>query len=121
MIRFYYLYNHNFFTHGTTMKPYPDGRVGQVRAYSPRHEVTLTAKNADPDGLRTLGLITKPDTSDVGSESDGYVVHLAQNLEEKLRRGRHVPKSEGLRNAMLPQPSVMPFRASFSRRICGSP
>ncbi|KAH7176009.1 P-loop containing nucleoside triphosphate hydrolase protein [Dactylonectria macrodidyma] len=35
-------------------------------------EVTLMAKRADPEGLRTMGLITKPDTLDVGSESESY-------------------------------------------------
>lgn len=56
-------------------------------------EVTLMAKRADPDGLRTLGLITKPDTLDVGSESERYFVRLAQNLEEELRLGWHVLKN----------------------------
>ncbi|KAM3553722.1 hypothetical protein ARSEF4850_006795 [Beauveria asiatica] len=56
-------------------------------------EVTLMAKHADPDGLRTLGLITKPDTLDVGSESERYYVRLAQNLEEELRLGWHVLKN----------------------------
>lgn len=56
-------------------------------------EVTLLAKHADPDGMRTLGLITKPDTLDVGSESERYYVRLAQNLEEELRLGWHVLKN----------------------------
>lgn len=56
-------------------------------------EVTLMAKRADPEGLRTMGLITKPDTLDVGSESENYFVRLAQNLEEELRLGWHVLKN----------------------------
>lgn len=56
-------------------------------------EVTLMAKRADPQGLRTMGLITKPDTLDVGSESEGYFVRLARNLEEELRLGWHVLKN----------------------------
>jgi hypothetical protein len=56
-------------------------------------EVTLMAKRADPDGLRTMGLITKPDTLDVGSDSERYFVRLAQNLEEELRLGWHVVKN----------------------------
>lgn len=56
-------------------------------------EVTLMAKRADPEGLRTMGLITKPDTLDVGSESESYFVHLARNLEEELRLGWHVLKN----------------------------
>jgi GTP-binding protein EngB required for normal cell division len=56
-------------------------------------EVTSMAKRADPDGLRTMGLITKPDTLDVGSDSESYFVRLAQNLEEELRLGWHVLKN----------------------------
>ena len=53
-------------------------------------EVTSMAKHADPKGLRTMGLITKPDTLDVGSDSEGYWVSLAQNTEVELRLGWHV-------------------------------
>ena len=53
-------------------------------------EVTSMAKHADPEGLRTMGLITKPDTLDVGSDSEGYWVSLAQNTEVELRLGWHV-------------------------------
>lgn len=56
-------------------------------------EVTLMAKRADPEGLRTIGLITKPDTLDVGSETERYFVRLAQNLESELRLGWHVLKN----------------------------
>ncbi|SCO82504.1 related to Mx2 protein (GTPase protein) [Fusarium oxysporum] len=56
-------------------------------------EVTLMAKNADPEGLRTMGLITKPDTLDVGSPSEHYFVRLAQNIEAKLYLGWHVLKN----------------------------
>ena len=56
-------------------------------------EVTSMAKRADPEGLRTMGLITKPDTLDVGSDSERYFVRLAQNSEEELRLGWHVLKN----------------------------
>lgn len=56
-------------------------------------EVTLMAKHADPEGLRTMGLITKPDTLDVGSGTESYFVRLAQNREEELRLGWHVLKN----------------------------
>lgn len=56
-------------------------------------EVTLMAKRADPDGLRTMGLITKPDTLDVGSDSEDYFVRLARNQEEELRLGWHTLKN----------------------------
>ena len=53
-------------------------------------EVTSMAKHADPKGLRTMGLITKPDTLDVGSESEDHWVRLVQNTEVELRLGWHV-------------------------------
>ncbi|KAF4503070.1 Mx2 (GTPase) [Fusarium agapanthi] len=56
-------------------------------------EVTRMAKKADPEGLRTMGLITKPDTLDVGSQSEHYFVRLAQNIEEELNLGWHVLKN----------------------------
>ncbi|EKJ68747.1 hypothetical protein FPSE_11078 [Fusarium pseudograminearum CS3096] len=56
-------------------------------------EVTKMAKNADPNGLRTMGLITKPDTLDAGSPSEDYFVRLAKNVEEELCLGWHVLKN----------------------------
>jgi len=56
-------------------------------------DVTRMAKHADPQGLRTMGLITKPDTLDVGSGSESYFVRLAQNTEQELRLGWHVLKN----------------------------
>ncbi|PNP79009.1 hypothetical protein FNYG_07671 [Fusarium nygamai] len=68
-------------------------------------EVTRMAQKADPEGLRTMGIITKPDTLDVGSESEDYFVRLAQNIEEKLDLGWHVLKNRNYdeRHATLAQ------------------
>ncbi|KAI1452846.1 P-loop containing nucleoside triphosphate hydrolase protein [Annulohypoxylon moriforme] len=52
--------------------------------------VTRFARNIDPAGTRTLGLITKPDKIDVGSDSEAYYVELAENLNVKLNLGWHV-------------------------------
>ncbi|KAF4960871.1 hypothetical protein FGADI_704 [Fusarium gaditjirri] len=56
-------------------------------------EVTRMAKKADPEGLRTIGLITKPDTLDVGSPSEDYYFRLAQNTAAELYLGWHVLKN----------------------------
>lgn len=56
-------------------------------------EVTALAKEADPDGLRTIGLITKPDTLDAGSDSEGKWVDLALNKDVTLNLGWHVLKN----------------------------
>ncbi|KAK5998958.1 Interferon-induced GTP-binding Mx2-like protein [Cladobotryum mycophilum] len=48
------------------------------------------AREADPTGSRTLGVITKPDTLTPGSESENAYVTLAQNQEIEFRLGWHV-------------------------------
>ncbi|KAI9152287.1 Interferon-induced GTP-binding protein Mx [Paramyrothecium foliicola] len=56
-------------------------------------EVTLLAKQADAKGERTMGLITKPDTLDSGSESQRSWLVLVQNKDVQLRLGWHVLKN----------------------------
>ncbi|KAK2628715.1 hypothetical protein QTJ16_001818 [Diplocarpon rosae] len=53
-------------------------------------QVTQHARAVDPKGTRTLGLITKPDTLDEGSDSERFFVELAQNKDVKFRLGWHV-------------------------------
>ncbi|KAI2613376.1 P-loop containing nucleoside triphosphate hydrolase protein [Hypoxylon sp. NC1633] len=52
--------------------------------------VTKFARDIDPSGTRTLGLITKPDKIDRGSDSERYYIELVQNLNVKLSLGWHV-------------------------------
>ncbi|KAK4216900.1 P-loop containing nucleoside triphosphate hydrolase protein [Rhypophila decipiens] len=52
--------------------------------------VTKFAREIDPQGQRTLGLITKPDKIDKGSDSERYYIELAQNQNVKLNLGWHV-------------------------------
>lgn len=56
-------------------------------------EVTEMARQLDPKGIRTLGLITKPDTLDAGSDSEASYVKLAQNRDVVFRLGWHVLKN----------------------------
>lgn len=56
--------------------------------------VTKFARDIDPTGTRTLGLITKPDKIDHGSENETYYVELAQNLNVKLTLGWHVLRNK---------------------------
>ena len=53
-------------------------------------KVTKYARKLDPSGIRTLGLITKPDTLDNGSEGEEAYLVLAQNNDVKFRLGWHV-------------------------------
>ncbi|KAH8696359.1 P-loop containing nucleoside triphosphate hydrolase protein [Talaromyces proteolyticus] len=48
------------------------------------------ARNADGSGLRTLGVITKPDTLIPGSESESMFVSLAKNQDVIFNLGWHV-------------------------------
>lgn len=56
-------------------------------------EITELARELDPEGIRTLGLITKPDALDVGSDSEAAYVRLAQNKDVSFRLGWHVLKN----------------------------
>lgn len=48
------------------------------------------AKEVDANGNRTLGIITKPDTLSVGSESEAGFVSLAKNEDIVFRLGWHI-------------------------------
>jgi hypothetical protein len=52
--------------------------------------VLKRAKEADPGGRRTLGIITKPDTLPSGSESERDFAGLAQNEDIVFHLGWHV-------------------------------
>ena len=51
------------------------------------------AKEVDPEGSRTLGLITKPDTLPPGSDSEADFVNLASNDNIQFRLGWHIVKN----------------------------
>ncbi|OKO91121.1 Interferon-induced GTP-binding protein Mx1 [Penicillium subrubescens] len=55
--------------------------------------VLKLARDADPSGKRTLGIITKPDTLAGGSESETMFVSLAKNQDVEFRLGWHVLKN----------------------------
>lgn len=55
--------------------------------------VLKLARDADPSGKRTLGIITKPDTLAAGSESETMFVSLAKNQDVEFRLGWHVLKN----------------------------
>lgn len=57
--------------------------------------VTKFARQIDPTGTRTLGLLTKPDKIDRGSDNENYYVELAQNYNVKLNLGWHVVRNKG--------------------------
>ncbi|KAJ6003769.1 hypothetical protein N7522_006461 [Penicillium canescens] len=52
--------------------------------------VLRLARDADPSGDRTLGVISKPDTLVPGSESEASFVSLAKNQDVEFRLGWHV-------------------------------
>ncbi|KFA70860.1 hypothetical protein S40288_09894 [Stachybotrys chartarum IBT 40288] len=56
-------------------------------------QITQRAREVDPEGRRTLGLITKPDTLDVGSESEQAYFELARNADVHFRLGWHVVRN----------------------------
>lgn len=52
--------------------------------------VLKRAIEVDPQGLRTLGIITKPDTLPVGSAAESEYVALARNMDIYFKLGWHV-------------------------------
>lgn len=57
--------------------------------------VTKLARDIDPSGTRTLGLLTKPDKVDKGSDTEKYYLDLAQNRNVVLTLGWHVLRNKG--------------------------
>lgn len=63
-------------------------------ASDPANQIILTKVRAvDPEGDRTLGIITKPDRLDSGSESETEYIALAQNQNIHFKLGWHVLKN----------------------------
>ena len=60
--------------------------------------VTKLARDVDPNGSRTLGIITKPDTLHVGSESEKDFLHLAMNKDVIFRLGWHTLRNRDFHN-----------------------
>lgn len=56
-------------------------------------EALEMAKQVDPDGERTLGILTKPDLVDKGAESD--IVDVVKNLSFPLKKGYMIVKCRG--------------------------
>ncbi|PVH84492.1 dynamin family protein [Cadophora sp. DSE1049] len=56
--------------------------------------VTQFARQIDPSGTRTLGLITKPDKIDRGSDTEKYYIELSKNENVKLTLGWHVLRNK---------------------------
>ncbi|KAI9716189.1 MAG: hypothetical protein M1828_000415 [Chrysothrix sp. TS-e1954] len=56
-------------------------------------EIIEMAKQFDPDGVRTLGVLTKPDIVDGGAE--GAVLELLAGKRHKLKLGWHVVRNLG--------------------------
>ena len=56
-------------------------------------DVTGLARELDPLGKRTLGLITKPHTLDAGSDSEAPYLQLARNTDVVYQLGWHVLKT----------------------------
>jgi interferon-induced GTP-binding protein Mx1 len=56
-------------------------------------EILQKAATADPKGLRTVSIITKPDLIDEGAE--GSVFSMAQNETKQTKNGYHIVKCRG--------------------------
>ncbi|KAK3173245.1 hypothetical protein OEA41_006574 [Lepraria neglecta] len=55
--------------------------------------VLKKARDVDPEGERTIGIITKPDTLRIGTTLEREFIALARNEDVKFERGWHVVKN----------------------------
>ena len=67
----------------------------------PNQIVLKLARDVDPQGRRTLGVITKPDTLSIGSESELAFVNLARNMDIAFRLGWHILKNRSYETRQL--------------------
>ncbi|KAJ3064720.1 hypothetical protein HDU99_004386, partial [Rhizoclosmatium hyalinum] len=77
--------------------------------------ILQAAEQADPDGLRTISIITKPDLVDIGAEKQ--VIDLLMNRKKSLKLGYHVVKCRGQRdldNDMTIQEGIQQETVFFS-------
>lgn len=59
------------------------------------NQIVLTkARKVDPDGQRTLGIITKPDTLSPGSSGESSFLSLAKNRDVRFALGWHVVRNQ---------------------------
>lgn len=56
-------------------------------------EILTIAKEVDPKGLRTLGVLTKPDLVDNGGEEN--IINLVEGKRNPLRLGYHIVRNRG--------------------------
>ncbi len=80
------------------------------------------ARNVDPQGLRTLGIITKPDLLVKGSKSEEVFITLARNEDVKFSLGWHMVKnidtaiSQNQQDYTRDQPETLFFHESGFNR-----
>ena len=80
--------------------------------------VTNYAREMDPHGARTLGILTKPDTLHKGSASESAFVRLAKNENVVFRLGWHVLVNRDFNNRdCLPQERDRAEQEFFSNGI----
>lgn len=78
--------------------------------------VLKLAKEVDTSGNRTLGVITKPDTLSVGSESEAGFVSLSQNEDIHFRLGWHVVRNRNYEERNDPTEARDATEAAFFSR-----
>ena len=78
-------------------------------------EILEMAEEVDPDGHRTLGVLTKPDLVDKGAES--AVVDLIEGRKHKLSLGWHIVRNPGQLQISDPNTDRYSVEKTFFTRI----
>jgi len=79
----------------------------------PNQIVLKMARDVDGKGHRTLGIITKPDTLPVGSESETSFANLARNQDIEFRLGWHVLRNRDYDNRDVSLPTRDAIESDF--------
>lgn len=76
-------------------------------------EILEMANDVDPEGDRTLGVLTKPDLVDKGAEKD--VLSMLEGHTNELQLGWHVVRNPGQRELKDPSTNRAQLESSFFR------
>lgn len=82
--------------------------------------ILSTTRKYDPDGQRTLGLITKPDLLKSGSQSEAQFIELANNSNINLRLGWHVIKNRDYEDRDTSSEIRDQAEQAFSTKVSGN-
>jgi Dynamin central region/Dynamin family len=78
-------------------------------------EILERAEEVDPEGIRTLGVLTKPDLVDRGAEA--AIVDMIEGNRQRLLLGWHILRNPGQADIFLTMSARLQFEENFFRTV----